>query len=262
MYSMYIEDVLFPVTPGKISYKIGNNNKTITLINEGEVNLIKTPGLTEITIDELILPVFQKYPFAQYEKDVFQNAEYFLGKLEEWKKSNKPVSFKLVKNVDLYDGQLGIINGTGIHVTEIIKDRRKHYYEIATNLETVFKYVTIEDYEIMEDVESYGLDIAVKLTMKEYRQWGIKKLVVKKSSKKASKKKTGKNSKSAAKTYKVKKGDTLLNIAKKQLGSSSRRKEIYKLNKSRIEQAAKKHGRKSSSNGLYLYKGTVLKLPK
>ena len=65
-----------------------------------------------------------------------------------------------------------------------------------------------------------------------------------------------------AKTYKVKKGDTLLNIAKKQLGSSSRRKEIYKLNKSRIEQAAKKHGRKSSSNGLYLYKGTVLKLPK
>lgn len=87
MYSMYIEDVLFPVTPGKISYKIGNNNKTITLINEGEVNLIKTPGLTEITIDELILPVFQKYPFAQYEKDVFQNAEYFLGKLEEWKKA-------------------------------------------------------------------------------------------------------------------------------------------------------------------------------
>ena len=120
----------------------------------------------------------------------------------------------MVKNVDLYDGQLGIINGTGIHVTEIIKDRRKHYYEIATNLETVFKYVTIEDYEIMEDVESYGLDIAVKLTMKEYRQWGIKKLVVKKSSKKASKKKTRKNSKSAAKTYKVKKGDILVHCRK------------------------------------------------
>ena len=50
----------------------------------------------------LILPVFQKYPFAQYEKDVFQNAEYFLGKLEEWKKSNKPVSFKLVKKIQSY----------------------------------------------------------------------------------------------------------------------------------------------------------------
>lgn len=95
----------------------------------------------------------------------------------------------MVKNVDLYDGQLGIINGTGIHVTEIIKDRRKHYYEIATNLETVFKYVTIEDYEIMEDVESYGLDIAVKLTMKEYRQWGIKKLVVKNHQRKRQKRK-------------------------------------------------------------------------
>lgn len=64
MYSMYIEDVLFPVTPGKISYKIGNNNKTITLINEGEVNLIKTPGLTEITIDELILPGISEISFC------------------------------------------------------------------------------------------------------------------------------------------------------------------------------------------------------
>ena len=129
---------------------------------------------------------------------------------------------------------------------------------------TVYKYVTIEDYEIMEDAENYGMDIAVKLTMKEYRQWGIKKLVVKKSQtlKQVAVKKKTRKTKNTAKTYKVKKGDTLLNIAKKQLGNASRRKEIYKLNKKQIEQAAKKHGRKSSSNGLYLYKGTVLKLPK
>ena len=65
-YYMYINKVLFPITPGKLSVKINGNNKTTTLINEGEVNLIKTPGLTDITIDELILPAFQNYPFANY----------------------------------------------------------------------------------------------------------------------------------------------------------------------------------------------------
>ena len=253
MYSMYIQDVLFPVTPGKISYKIGNNNKTITLINEGEVNLIKTPGLTEITIDELLLPVYQKYPFTQYEHG-FKTAKYYLDKLEKWKKSKKPVSFKMIKPEPV--GTKGDFYGF---------DFSKYTKQMLIGSKgTVYKYVTIEDYEIMEDAENYGMDIAVKLTMKEYRQWGIKKLVVKKSQtlKQVAVKKKTRKTKSTAKTYKVKKGDTLLNIAKKQLGNASRRKEIYKLNKKQIEQAAKKHGRKSSSNGLYLYKGTVLKLPK
>lgn len=260
MYSMYIQDVLFPVTPGKITYKIGNNNKTITLINEGEVNLIKTPGLTEITIDELLLPVYQEYPFSQYEHG-FETAAYYLDYLEKWKKSKKPVSFKLFKPIISKGGELQIIKGKGLEFLDLPKYGRKYAKFIASTSQTTFyKYVTIEDYEIMEDVEDYGLDIAIKLTMKEYRQWGIKKLIVRK--KKASVKKKTRKTKSTAKTYKVKKGDTLLNIAKKQLGNSSRRKEIYKLNKKKIEQVAKKHGRKSSSNGLYLYKGTILKLPK
>ena len=41
MYELYIDGVLFPVTPGSLNIKINNKNKTITLINEGEVNLIK-----------------------------------------------------------------------------------------------------------------------------------------------------------------------------------------------------------------------------
>ena len=34
--------------------------------------------------------------------------------------------------------------------------------------------VTIEDYEILEDVEKFGFDVTVKLSMKEYRYWGTK----------------------------------------------------------------------------------------
>ena len=253
MYSMYIQDVLFPVTPGKITYKIGNNNKTITLINEGEINLIKTPGLTEITIDELLLPVYQEYPFSQYEHG-FETAAYYLDYLEKWKKSKKPISFKLIKPEPVGTKR----DPYSFDFTKFSKQVR------VGSPGTLYKYVTIEDYEIIEDADEYGMDIAVKLTMKEYRQWGIKKLAVRKGQtlKQVAVKKNTRKTKSTAKTYKVRKGDTLLNIAKKQLGNSSRRKEIYKLNKKKIEQAAKKHGRKSSSNGLYLYKGTVLKLPK
>lgn len=64
------------------------------------------------------------------------------------------------------------------------------------------------------------------------------------------------------KTYTVKKKDSLWKISKKFLGKGSRWKEIYNLNKSIIEKTAKKHKRKSSKNGKYIYAGTKLKIPK
>lgn len=236
-YQMYIDGELFPVVPAKLKLKISNQNKTITLINEGEVNLIKTPGLTDIEIDELLLPVMQKYPFAEYAKK-FKPADYYLDKLEAWKKRKKPVQFKILRTAPSNKTLL-----------------------FDTNMS-----VTIEDYEILEDAEKYGFDVAVKVSMKEYRNWGAKKLVIKKKKKSsgkktASKKKTRKTTKSPAKSYIVKKGDCLYNIARKQLGNDSKWKSIYNLNKKVIEAEAKKRGRKSSSNGHWIYPGTKLKLP-
>ena len=63
------------------------------------------------------------------------------------------------------------------------------------------------------------------------------------------------------KKYTIKSGDTLWGIAKKFYKNGAKWKTIYKANKTIIEKAAKKHGRKSSSNGHWIYPGTVIKIP-
>lgn len=236
---MYIDKVLFPVTPGKLQVNINGTNKTLTLINEGEVNLIKSPGLTDIST-EVLLPTLTEYPFAVYQNG-FQKPDWYLEQLEKWKQSKKPVHFKMLRTSP--DG------------TELLWD---------TNIP-----ITIEDYKIVEDADSQGFDVAVSISMKEYRNWGAKKLVIKKSKKKKNKskkkkavtKKKTRTVKDPAKSYVVKNGDCLINIAKKQLGDGDKWKSIYSLNKKTIETAARKHGRKSSSNGHWIYPGTKLKLP-
>ena len=51
-------------------------------------------------------------------------------------------------------------------------------------------------------------------------------------------------------------------ISKKMYGTQKYAPKIYKWNKKKIEKAARKHGRKSSKKGKYIYKGTKLKLKK
>ena len=63
------------------------------------------------------------------------------------------------------------------------------------------------------------------------------------------------------KTYTVKSGDCLWNIAKKFYGNGAKWTTIYKANKSTIEARAKKAGKKSSSNGHWIYPGTKLSIP-
>ncbi len=217
MYELRIGEILFPVMPGKVSMKINNNNETVKMIDGGEVNVVKTPGLTDITIDELLLPNLQKYPFAQYEEvksNEIREASYYLKELRKWKKKREVVDFKII--------------------------RKKPAGASSDQLASTEMKVTVESYEIIEDA-SQGFDVKVKLTLKENREWGAKKF--KRS------------------TYIVKKGDTLMKIAKKTLGKSSKWERLYEINKKVIEEAAKKHGKKSSSKGKRLYPKTVLKIP-
>ena len=72
MYDFYLDKILLPVAPSKLQVKIKNANKTINLINDGEINIIKKPGLSEVSFDILIPHV--KYPFAVY-KNGYKDAK-------------------------------------------------------------------------------------------------------------------------------------------------------------------------------------------
>ena len=234
MYLFYLGNMMLPVTPEKLELKIANNNKTITLINEGEVNILKRPGLTKVTFGALLPNV--RYPFAVY-KNGFQPAETYLNKLESLKNSQAPFVFRVMRSDE----------------------------EAVSSFDT-FLTVSLEDYTITEDAEKYGRDVYVSISLLQYKGYATMTITFQDSSSGNTKTATISASRDTStkiieKTYTVQSGDSLWGIAKKQLGSGARYTEVYARNKETIEATARKNGRASSSNGHWIYPGTVLKLP-
>ena len=63
-YDFYLKKCLLPIAPQKLTVKINNANSTVTLINDGEINILKQAGLTDIDF-ECRIPQ-EKYPFSAY----------------------------------------------------------------------------------------------------------------------------------------------------------------------------------------------------
>lgn len=54
MYHFYLDGLLLPVAPEKLTLEIRNRNKTMELIDGSEINLLKDAGLTEIKFRALL----------------------------------------------------------------------------------------------------------------------------------------------------------------------------------------------------------------
>ena len=50
-YDFYLDKCLLPVTPSKLQIKINNANKTLTLIDEGQINILKTLNLRILNLN-------------------------------------------------------------------------------------------------------------------------------------------------------------------------------------------------------------------
>lgn len=201
-YIFYLDDIQLPVPPSKLETKIKNKNKDITLINEGEINVLKMAGLTEISFDAVIPQV--KYPYATDLK----NASTYLNKLEQLKTSQKPFRFIVSR-----------FNPSG-----------KMLFNSNMN-------VSLEEYTIVEDAKE-GFDLKITIKLKQYKAYSTKvvKITVKQETPTATvKEERPAESAPQKKTYTVIAGDCLWNIAKKYLGNGARYTEIYNLNKDKIK---------------------------
>ncbi len=200
MYDVYIDSLPLPFAPAKIVTKINGANKTVELIEKGQVNILKNPDLTTISFDFTIPN--SKYPFVKN----FLPSIVYLEKLENLITSRKP--FRLI----------------------IARSNSQGSFQDDTNM-----LVSLEGYDIVEDAKD-GLDIVVSVEFKKYVPFGTKTAIVEikkdtQNQKKATiKKKSNRTSKSPAKSYKVKKGDNLWSICKKELGDGSKYKEVAKKN--------------------------------
>lgn len=204
MYYFYMGSVLLPIAPEKFTLKVNNANKTITLINEGEVNLLKQAKLTELEFDALIPAV--QYSFANYDGG-FKSPTYFTNHFEKLKTEKKPFQFIITRKMP--DGKL----------------------LFDTNMT-----VSLESYTIKEDVKQ-GFDLLVSFKLKQYRTFGTKVLKVSNDMVSVSTARPTTNSPEPKKetTYTVQKGDTLWGIAKKFYGNGSKYTKIYGANKDKIK---------------------------
>ena len=238
MYLLSFDKYAFPIAPSKIKTKINGNNKTVELINDGEINILKSPGLTEYSFD-LLLPN-QQYPFAEYSGGTFRYAQYYLDILAALKRTKAPFEFTMSRSIpDGRDAKIG--------------------FQKAKQVSYICTKVTLEDYTIEDNVNE-GTDIKVSVELKQYVPYGTKVDIIKKKKKKKKKSRSGKKGLKAHK-YVIKKKDTLRKIAKKEMGDSSQWRAIYIKNKSILEKAAKKKGKKLSKAGKPLVAGTKITIP-
>ena len=142
-YKLYMAGTLMPITPSKVTVKINNQNKTMTLINGEEINILKAAGLSDVSF-ELVLPQVS-YPFSN---GGAQSAAYYLSLFERLKVSKTPFQFILNRQKP----------GGGMF----------HYTNLTVGLET---------YEITDDAGE-GFDVKVKINLKQYRAYGTKTVAV------------------------------------------------------------------------------------
>ncbi len=220
-YDFYLGKCLLPIAPSKLQVKINSANETVTLINEGEINILKTAELTDIEFECSIPQV--KYPFATY-KAGFKGASYFLDYFEDLKTGKKPFQF----------------------IVSRVMPSGKDLF--STNMK-----VSMEDYKITEQAKD-GFDLTVKIKLKQWRDYGTKTVNIQIAAAKpkaaVQQPRPAQTAPAASQTYTVVKGDCLWNIAKKFYGNGGKYTVIYNANKGVI-----------GGNPNLIYPGQVLTIP-
>ena len=159
MYQVVLGYIPLPITPSKITTSYGGRNETVELIDGSQVNIIKSPALTEISF-EFMIP-HQSYPFASL-------AGQAVGALSGMLPSAL--------------GNLGMsaMRSAILQELERMMKTKKPFYLIVVRMNdqmtdilawNSYLKVTLENYEVIEDAEN-GFDIMVSVRLKKYVPYG------------------------------------------------------------------------------------------
>lgn len=227
--------VTFPVTPAELTIKVGSNNEVVNLINEGDVTILKSPKLAEVSF-EARFPM-RKYPYSRTPNELQWYFDIF-AKLKTEKKS-----FRFI----------------------VARTTPKGKRTWDTNI-----LVALEEFEIYESADE-GDDVLITFSLKQYKEYGVKtiKIQTNTANGNANAPDTTSTSNVPRKsdkgteqdTHKVKAGECLWSIAKEHYGNGALYKKILEANKAGLDKEAQKHGKSSSSNGHWIYPNYVLIIP-
>ncbi|MCM1299572.1 MAG: hydrolase [Firmicutes bacterium] len=131
-YDCYLDKCLLPVAPKQLQISGSSGNRTVSLINGEQINILKKGELSQIDFTCLIPQV--SYPFGKE----FRGGGYYLDYFESLRKSGRPFQFIVYRETP---GGKRLFNS---NIT-----------------------VSLEDYEAVEEAEN-GFDITVKITLKQY----------------------------------------------------------------------------------------------
>jgi len=145
-YDFYLFDERIPVTPESLQTAMPGKNETMTLINDGEINFLKLPGLTDVSF-EMRLPHRNTVKSASYTGG-FKDPMHYLSLLDRAKANKTTTEFIVSRG--------GLVNG--------------EWY--GTEMK-----VSVEDFTVDENAARNSY-ISVRVNLKLYKDFSTKKLTM------------------------------------------------------------------------------------
>lgn len=194
-YNNQEEGFQLPVNPPEISLSDGGKGKTYEIAKLGEINVIKSPKLTEYSF-EGIFPA-EEYPFVIGKPDP---PKHYVDMILKWMNTKRPIRF--------------VFSGKTFDINEAVSIEQFMWKEVAG---------TPGDIEYSIAFRKYVFYAARHVTIASIAGDDQTQVLQKEPAERP-------NDKLPPSTYTIVAGDSLSKVAKSQLGDESRWKEIQQLN--------------------------------